>query len=354
MNVPGSSGYFRTRYGDEAGLLPTRTRRVSAVALALLLLAVPWFTDAFVLDLASQVLLAVIGAVALMLLTGFAGQISLGHAGLLAAGAFTAGILFKEWNAPIFVTLPAAALAGALLGLLFGLPSLRLRGLYLAVSTLALHFIVLYAGHEYETRRGFSTGIVIDPPRLAGFELSDPRAWYYVFLLAATATVLMSLNWLRSRTGRAWRALHGREAAAAAMGIDVGRMKLLAFVTSSVLTAMLGCLIAYYRGFVSGEAFSLYVSIQYVAMVIIGGMGSIAGAVMGAVFVTLFPYGIEWAVARLPGAQGMSNAIFAVNQAAFGVVMLLFLVFEPQGLAGIWSRVQAYFLLWPFRQKPLA
>ena len=352
--MPHASGYFRIRYADEARLADTRTRKAVLLSLLLALLALPWITDAFVLDLASQVMLAVVGAVALMLLTGFAGQISLGHAGLLAAGAFTTGILFKEVGAPIWVTLPASALTGAALGLLFGLPSLRLRGLYLAVSTLALHFIVLYLGHEYETRRGFSTGIVIDPPRIFGFELSDARAWYYVFLLAAIGTVVVALNWLRSRTGRAWRALHGREAVAGALGIDVPRYKLLAFVVSSVLTAMLGCLAAYYRGFVSGEAFSLFVSIQYVAMVIIGGMGSIAGAVMGAVFVTLFPYAIEALAALLPGSARFANAVFAINYAAFGLVMILFLVFEPQGLAGIWRRVQAYFLMWPFRQKPPA
>lgn len=356
--MPHASGYFRTCYDQDTRLFDTRTQRVVSVLFFAGLLSLPMWANAFVLDLANQTLLAVVGAVALMLLTGFAGQISLGHAGLMAAGAFCTGILVKEAGASIWLTLPASALTGAVLGLLFGLPSLRLRGLYLAVSTLALHFIVIYAGHEYETRRGFSTGIVIDPPRLFGWELADGRAWYAVFLLAAVGSVLISLNWLRSRTGRAWRALHGREAVAEALGIDVPRYKLLAFVASSTMTAMLGCMFAYYRGFVSGEAFSLFLSIQYVAMVIIGGMGSIAGAVMGAVFVTLFPYGIEWVVATLgeviPQMKALQNAVFAINYAAFGLVMILFLVFEPQGLAGIWQRVQAYFLMWPFKQKPLS
>ena len=119
--------------------------------------------------------LAAIGALSLMLLTGYAGQISLGHAGLLAAGAFTAGILFREINAPFWVTLPAAAAVGALLGIVFGLPSLRLRGLYLAVSTLALHFVVVYLGGEYESNRGFSTGIMIDPPTIGGYSISNGR-----------------------------------------------------------------------------------------------------------------------------------------------------------------------------------
>ena len=148
--------------------MDTRTQIAGVAALAVAALALPFLAGPFLLDLANQVLLAVVGAVALMLLTGVAGQVSLGHAGLLAAGAFTAGILYRETGAPIWVTLPAAAVIGALLGVIFGLPSLRLRGLYLAVCTLALHFVVVYLGHEYETRRGFSTGILIDPPAVLG------------------------------------------------------------------------------------------------------------------------------------------------------------------------------------------
>ena len=348
MSTPRASGYFRTRYAQDFSLLETRTQRASFALFVLFALALPFLVGGFVLDLANQVLLASIGAVALMLLTGYAGQISLGHAGLLAAGAFTAGILFKEFAAPIWITLPASAAVGALLGVIVGLPSLRLRGLYLAVSTLALHFIVIYAGGEYETKRGFSTGVVIDAP------LSDARAWYFVLLAAAAATVLLSLNLLRSRTGRAWRAIRGREAVAGALGISVHRAKLAAFVVSSTLTSVAGCLFAYYRGFVSAEAFSLFLTIQYVAMVIIGGIGSILGALLGAVFVVLFPYAIEAAMKATALADRLSSLIFAVNYAAFGLVMLLFLLFEPQGLVGIWRRVQNWFLLWPFKQRPLS
>lgn len=349
-----ASGYFRTSHGQALALLETRAQRSLAGILACALLLFPWLGNAFVIDLASQVFLAVVGAVALMLLTGYAGQVSLGHAGLLAAGAFTTGVLFKETGAPFWLTLPASALVGLLLGLVFGLPSLRLRGLYLAVSTLALHFIVIYLGHEYETRRGLSTGIVIDPPSLFGVTLSNPKAWYFVLLAAACVTVWIALNLLRSRTGRAWRAIHGKLAVAQALGIDVRREKLTAFVISSVMTSVAGCLFAYYRGFVSAEAFSLFVSIQYVAMVIIGGMGSILGAVLGAIFVTLFPYLIEAVVAWLPAGDRLANAVFSINYAAFGLVMILFLLFEPMGLVGIWRRVQAYFLLWPFRHAPMA
>jgi branched-chain amino acid transport system permease protein len=351
--MPRTSGYFRTDYRQDFSLVETWLERVSLSVFLVLLVSFPFVASPFQLDLACQVFLAAIGSLSLMLLTGYAGQISLGHAGFLAAGAFTAGILFKEANAPFWVTLPASAVVGGLLGIVFGLPSLRLRGLYLAVSTLALHFVVVYLGGEYETKRGYSTGIVIDPPSIGGIALTEGRSWYFVLLLAAAVTLLLCINLLRSRTGRAWRAIRAHETVAEALGISIAAYKLLAFVISSAITAMAGALFAYYRGFVSVEAFSLFLTIQYVAMIIIGGMGSLLGALLGAVFVTLFPYWIEAGLLALPGAQRYAGELFAVNYAAFGVVMILFLILEPLGLVGIWHRIQTYFLLWPFQHRPV-
>ncbi len=352
--MPRASGYFRTDYAQDLALTQTRLERASLLVFAVMLAAFPFLVTAFYLDLACQVFLAAIGALSLMLLTGYAGQISLGHAGLLAAGAFTAGILFREFNAPFWITLPAAAGVGALLGIVFGLPSLRLRGLYLAVSTLALHFVVVYLGGEYESKRGYSTGIMIDPPTIGGYVITNGRVWYFVLLVAAAATLLICINLLRSRTGRAWRAIRAHETVAEALGINIAAYKLLAFVISSAMAAVAGALFAYYRHFVSVEAFSLFLSIQYVAMIIVGGMGSLLGALLGAVFVTLFPYLIEAALQQLPNAQSYAGVLFAVNYAAFGAVMILFLLFEPLGLVGIWHRVQNYFLLWPFKHRPVA
>jgi branched-chain amino acid transport system permease protein len=348
---PAESGHFRTDYADEFRLIESRFARAATLVFGLALIGFPFVASPFYVDLATQVFLASIGALALMLLTGIAGQISLGHAGLIAAGAFTAGILFKEYALPFWVTIPLAAVTGAALGLIFGLPSLRLRGLYLAVSTLALHFVVVYLGGEYETRAGFSTGILVDPPKLFGWEVYKPAAWYFVLLAAALGALFVCINLMRSRSGRAWRAIHANETVAEALGINIARYKLLAFVVSSSMTAVAGALFAYYRGFVSIEAFSLYLTIQYVAMIIIGGMGSLLGALLGATFVTLFPYLIEGLMDVLPGADRLAGSVFAVNYAAFGVVMVLFLVFEPQGLVGVWRRMRDYFQFWPFRYK---
>lgn len=299
----------------------------------------PFVASFTYIDVAAQVFLACIGAISLMLLTGFAGLISLGHAGFIAAGAFTAGILYREAGAPFWIGLPAAGLVGALLGVIFGLPSLRLRGVYLAVSTLALHFVVIYFAGEYESRRGFSTGILIDPPRAFGYEIYDIKVWYFIMLGFAVLTWWIARNLLRSRTGRAWNAIHGTETVAAAMGVNVPRAKLTAFVISSAITAMAGALFAYFRGFVSVEAFTLFLTIQYVAMIIIGGMGSLLGAILGAFFVTVFPYVIEGATAIVPDGQRIAGSIFALNYAAFGIVMIVFLAFEPSGLVGIGRRI---------------
>jgi len=331
-------------YKQELALFGTPARRRRLAAALAVSAVLPFMVSPFQLDLANQVLLASIGALALMLLTGFAGLISLGTAGLLGAGAYTVGVLVREAGAPFWITLPVAAIVGAGLGLIFGLPSLRLRGLYLAISTLGLHFVVVYLGGEYEAREVLATGVMIDSPSLAGFTLTSGRAWYFVLLAFAALALLVSVNLQRSRTGRAWRALRERDVVAGALGINVQRFKLLAFMISATMTTVAGALFAYFRNFVSIDAFSLYLTVQYVAMIIIGGMGSIPGALLGAAFVVLFPYAIEAIAAYLPAR--FSNIVFALDYAAFGVVMILFLLLEPAGLLGIWQRIRNAVAAW--------
>src|SRR5215468_5732966 len=213
----------RNPYAQELALFGTPARRIRLAVALVVLVALPLVAKPFLLDLANQVLLASIGALALMLLTGFAGLISLGTAGLLAAGAYAVGVLVREVGAPFWVTLPTAAVLGACLGLIFGLPSLRLRGLYLAISTLGLHFIVIYLGGEYEAREALSTGVIIDSPSIGSYALTSAIGWYFVLLAFAALALLISVNLKRSRTGRAWRALRDRDVVAGALGIDVQR-----------------------------------------------------------------------------------------------------------------------------------
>jgi len=177
-------------------------------------------------------------------------------------------------------------------------------------------------------------------PLVLGHEFYDGFSWYFVLLAALAATAFVCASLVRSRTGRAWAMVRTNETVAAAIGIDVKRAKLFAFVVSSALTAFAGGLFAYYRGFVSIEAFSLYLAVQYVAMIIIGGVGSLTGAILGAAFVTVLPYVIEALLFALPGANQYAGAAFAANYAAFGLVMILFLALEPHGLMGLWRRLR--------------
>ena len=348
-----ASGYFKTSYSADLALVETRSRWVCLILLIVGAVIFPFIASAFLLDIANQIFLAFIGAIALMLLTGYAGLISLGHAGLIAAGAFTTAILFKEVHAPIYVTLPASGLVGALLGVIIGLPSLRLKGLYLALSTLALHFIVIYLGAEYESTRSYATGVLIDSPSLGPLLIEDPRIWYFLLFIVDVFLIIFAINIVRTRTGRAWIAIRDRDVAAEALGIKLARAKLSAFVTCSVITSIAGCLFAYYRGFVSVEAFNLFMSIEYIAMIIIGGIGTILGAVFGTIFVVVLPYAIDWFVDFFQVPARFTTYIFALKFAAFGLIMIIFLVLEPNGLVGIWKRIRDYFILWPFKYKAL-
>ena len=345
-------GYFKTSYESDLALVDTRLRRIAVTAFVLALLVLPRFASSFVLDLLSQAALAAIGALALNVLTGLAGQISLGHAGFLAAGAFTTAALVERGIVSPLITLPASALVGALLGLIVGIPSLRLKGLYLALGTLAMHHVVLYVAGEMQARAGGNTGFTIPPARVAGFVVRGTVAWYYALVVAAAIVLILVVNLQRSRAGRAWMAIRDRDVAAASVGINVARYKLAAFVWSSAITALAGTLFAYQRGFVSVEAFGFFVAVEYIAMIIIGGLGTALGAVLGAALVTLLPYGIDAFVASVsPGAP--DYYVFPAKFGAFGLLMALFLIFEPLGLVGIWRRVRNWFFLWPFRHRPL-
>ena len=347
------SGGFKTTYEADMAIVDTRPRRLAVAVLLIALAGLPCVASPVVVELLSQTALAAIGALALNVLTGMAGQVSLGHAGFLAAGAFSVGLLAESGQRSPLIALPAAAAAGALIGLAVGIPSLRLRGLYLALGTLAMHYLVLYAGGEYQARWGLNTGITVPPLALGPVRIHSGTQWYYALVAAAALTTCAVVNLGRSRVGRAWIAIRDREVAAASLGIPVARYKLLAFVASSSVTALAGALWAYQRSFVSVEAFGFAVTVEYIAMVVIGGMGSAAGALIGAAFVTLMPHAIDAAVGRLGAGAAAEYYLFPLKFGAFGVLMAVFLVFEPDGLLGIWRRARNWVLLWPLRYRPL-
>lgn len=345
---------LRTRYAEELSLLGTPGRRFWTALLILVLVLVPLTAPPHWLSVLNLTAIAVIGAVALNLLTGYAGQISLGHAGFVAVGAFVTAILIEHFHAPFWLTILSSALAGAIVGVLVGVPALRLKGLYLAVSTLAAYFVIIAAAGYYQSNVRYNAGFLLPKPSLGPLVLDSEFKWYAFLVVAAGLATLAGLNLARSAIGRAWIAIRDRDVAAAVIGVNVAAYKILAFVISTAMTSVAGCLLAYYNGVVSHETFSILMTIEFLAMIIIGGMGTIGGSVCGAVFVSVVPYAIDRAMEGLAIGAGTGGQEFAVRAGVFGVLMLAFLLLEPRGLVGLWERARAYFALWPFRYRPLS
>ena len=255
------------------------------------------------------------------------------------------------------LVVPTVMVIGAALGAIVGAPALRLRGLYLVVATVGFHYIVAFMINEYQTGGDMLqalTGLQLPNPDLGFVVLNNPRKWYYFLLIMLAGTTAFCVNLVRTRSGRAFIAVRDRDIAAAALGINVAKYKILAFVVSSALTCMTGSLLAYFVGSVSAEYFTLTLAITYLAMVVIGGAGSIAGAYLGAIFVTLLPHMIT-AVFGAVGASARIAMLYIVPSqiVIFGLAMILFLMFEPKGLIGMWGRVRTYFEFWPLRQSIL-
>jgi branched-chain amino acid transport system permease protein len=353
--VAAGSPYLRVTYAETNRILPEPYQRVLVAGIAVAALALPAFSNAYLIYLLNLTFLAIIGAVGLNLLTGYCGQVSLGHASFLAIGAFVTAILSNRYGAPVWVALPAACLVGAVVGFVVGLPALRFRGIYLAITTLAMHYAIIFVLTTYQANFGSSAtaGISVSAPSLAGYEINGGRAWYYTLLLVSAGVVVFALNLSRGYIGRAWVAIRDRDIAAASVGINVTRFKLLAFVCSATLAALAGSLGAYFTGVVTVEAYTLELAIIYLAMIIVGGMGSIAGGVLGAVFMTLMPFGIEWLFDALPQAWRLGTTSYGLQEAATGVAIIVFLLFEPKGLIEIYRRTAEYFERWPFRYREL-
>jgi branched-chain amino acid transport system permease protein len=314
------------------------------------LLMLPLALSPYWLHLANLALIAVVGAVALNLLTGNARLVSLGQAAFLGIGGFTAGLLVRAGEVPFPLVLAAAAAMGGLVGLVVAIPSLKLRVLYVAVTTLALHFAVATILVMIQAVVLDSSGMTLPIPALGPLALDSPVKWYYVLFAIAAAVVLGALNLLRSYVGRRWVAVGEHDVAAAALGVSVVRAKLSVFVVSSAVVAFAGALMAYYIGAVSFEAYNLNLAIAYLAMIIVGGMGRVLGSVLGAVLITLLPYLLDQAFAGL-GLGVRASTLAGIQELMYGALIVGFLLYEPRGLAEIWRRVRAAAADWPFRYR---
>lgn len=341
---------FKVRYQDEASLFENDVGRLALGAfLVLWFVGVPLVAGPYLLTLANLAGLAVIGATGLNLLTGYTGQITIGHGAFMGVGAYAGAILGARLHLPFWAAVPAAGLLTAGCGAVFGIPSLRLKGLYLAIATLAAQFILEYIFVHWDWLTRGTSGYVVPPAWLGPWRVAGERAFFWVISAAAVLTTVLSCNLLRTRVGRAFVAIRDNDRAAAAIGIPLFPYKLLAFSLSSFMVGVAGALYAYYLGVVVPDKFTLDLSIDYLAMGIVGGLGTVLGPIYSAVVITVLPEVLRAGSQALSGVfPGITNALIALREVVFGAVIIAFLLFEPEGLADRWRVVRAYFKTWPF------
>ena len=334
---------FKTRYEQDLQLFRDRIEAAWYALLLVALLAAPWVVPEY--WRAQLIFIYIWGIVSfgLMLLSGFTGQMSMGHAAFLAIGAYAETIL-QAAGVPFVLSAPAAILLAAAAGVLIGLPALRLTGIYLAIATLAFGFIVEEVLARWESLTAGNTGLMVPTLNLFGAPVTSTNAFYYLCLVCIILVGLGVRNLLRAPTGRAFIAIRDSEISAQSMGVNLARYKTLSFALSAGITGLAGALYAHQIRFISPEQFTLFLSIEFLMMVVIGGLGSLHGAVFGAVFMIVLPELIAMSKDALPQAIAEQTGLKTV---VFGVVMILFVLFEPLGLYGRWVKIRTWFSLFP-------
>ena len=356
-----TTGVYHTTYRGDLALRYTRVEYVRLAAIGALVVALPFVLSPFWLTVTNQIGIAIIGAIGLNILVGYTGQISLGQGGFLAVGAYTAGLLAVKTGMSPIGGVAAAIGVTAVVGAFFGLPALRLKGLYLAIATLAAQEIVVWLITHWEWLTGGTDALVlepvsvfgwtigVDPVTVFGRELLGDQQWYWVIFGFAALAAIVATNLFRTGVGRAFVAIRDHDIAAEVIGVDLARYKVLAFAVSSGFVGLAGALTAYWTQILTWERFTLDVSILYLAMIIVGGLGTVSGAVYGAVFMIGVPAYLDQLSFRVSPDSFLARDLPAIKLLIFGATIVLFLVFEPRGLARIWQRMKDYFRLWPFR-----
>jgi branched-chain amino acid transport system permease protein len=356
-----------TRYQDDLSLFPTRWHKIALVLGVIVLIAIPLTTNRYWLDIVNLTAVYVVGAVALVILTGFTGQISLGHAGFLAVGAYTAAVFGNHLGVPFWLVIPLAGFIAAAVGLAAGPFALRLRGLYLAIITIGLVFVVNHTLRSFPQLTGGVQGTSV--PMLWWFDrasasnfLGGYRATtelgpvsvetdvklYILFVAIAAFTIWCGTNIRRSNSGRAMMAVRDHDLAAAVLGVSPAKYKIIAFGISSFFAGVAGAMYGFKATFITIDPpFNLLMSVEFIAIIVIGGATTVFGATIGALFFGIVRPLAESVANRLDVLQGLS----ASQQSGLMLAMLVigFMLIEPTGLRGVWVRVKRYFTSWPFK-----
>jgi len=319
-------------------------------AFLILLFTCPLFFSDRVLTIMTMIGIAIISVHGLSILTGYCGQISIGHVGFMGVGAYTSAILCAKLGWPFWAALPCAALAAGIAGLIFGLPSLRIKGFYLIMATIAAHFIIIWVILQLRNVTGGADGMAVPRAEIAGFVFKSKASYFYLVMIIACLATFLSKNIVRTRVGRAFIAIRDNDLAAEVMGVNLWAYKLVAFFIGCVYAGLAGSLLVHYFAFASPTQFPFMDSVWYLGMLIVGGMGSTAGAIFGAVALKLLDE-LVTIVGPILSTVVAAQAAASLALITRGLVIIIFLIFEPRGLVHRWEMIRAYFRLWPFSHE---
>ncbi|MBU2552648.1 MAG: branched-chain amino acid ABC transporter permease [Proteobacteria bacterium] len=344
-------GVFDETFTQDLAIVRTKAHWGLVFFALAFLVCLPALASGALLANMNAIGITIISVLGLQIVVGYTGQISLGQAAFMSVGSYTAFMLSTYLKAPFLIALPLSGLTTGLAGLVFGLPSLRIKGFYLAMATLAAQFIIpwLIVNVRPDLTGGTST-MVVQPPRIFGYKFHTQQHMFYLIMAVVVLSIYLTKNLVRTRVGRAFVAVRDNDLAAEVMGVSILRYKLSAFFVSSFYAGLAGGLWAYWMRCVSVDHFTLMDSIWFLGMLVVGGMGSISGAVMGTIFIRVLDILVKaigpWLGEFFPSLAGAATAALAPT--VFGLIMMLFLVFEPRGLAHMWERVKSFYRLWPF------
>ncbi len=350
LSVP--CGKFHTTYRQDNAVIRSKGQLSLLIGFIMLLMFMPFLIGNAWLGLVNRMCVLIIAIMGLNLLTGYCGQISMGQFAFMGVGAYTCAVLAGKVGLPFYLVIPCAGLVSGMVGIVFGLPAVRIKGFYLVMATISAHYIFDFAiYHLPRSLTGRETGLAVPPAQLGGLVFDSETKLFYFILFFTGLSIYVAKNLARSRAGRAFVAIRDNDLAAQSIGVNLFGYKVLAFFICSVFAGVAGAIWAYHVRYIGSEQFHLWFSVWLIGMLIVGGMGSIVGPIFGVLFLKFLeemvtisgPY-LDQLFPELGG-----GIVFSSVNVMFGLVIMLFLIFEPKGLGHLWQDFKSYYRLFPYR-----